>query len=111
MSYDPTDLDGQERQAEESAEQARTRQLQEDADFRWLMRQRPFRRFMWKLMGDVGLFRTTFNREHAVVSFLEGQRNVGLQQLARIEALIPEGFDLMRSEVRVTQEKKPDASA
>lgn len=106
MAHDPTDLAGEEEREKESAEEKRVRELQEAADLRWLMRQRPFRRFMWKLLDECGVYRTSFSRDALVMALLEGRRDVGLTQVADLNRHAPDEFDLMARERREKQEMK-----
>jgi hypothetical protein len=106
MSYNPTDLEGQEERKKGEAEIARIKALTEQSDFRWLMRQRPFRRFMWKLLSDAGVFRSSFSTEVGVMAFQEGRRDIGLQLMALIHELCPEHYQVMVDEQRQQKEMK-----
>lgn len=100
MSHDPTDLRAQQTRREETAEEERIRKLQEASDFRWLMRQPPFRRFLWRLLGFAGLYRSTFHEVQSVSAFREGRRDVGLFVQAEIQQHAPEQYELMLRERR-----------
>lgn len=106
MSYDPTDLEGQAAQKKEEAEVARIKALTEQSDFRWLMRQRPFRRFLWKLLADAGAFRDFHSDSVAETYRFLGRRSVGLQLMEAIELQCPEHYQVMVDEQRQQKEMK-----
>jgi ABC-type phosphate transport system auxiliary subunit len=106
MAHDPTDLLADVKREEEEAEAKRIRLAQDSADIRWLMRQRPFRRFMWNLLEECGVYRTSFNRDALVMALMEGRRDVGLALVALMTAYSPDDFDLMARERREKQEMK-----
>lgn len=74
---DPTDLIGEEQRARE-AEQARqlSRRQQVD-DFKWLAGHKQGRRFLWRLLGLSGQFKSSMTG-NSHTFFNEGARAVGL---------------------------------
>src|SRR5688500_7287909 len=100
MNYDPSDLQGQEVQRERSEEEARLLRLQESADFRWLMRQKPFRRFAWRLLREAGVYRSSYapGDEGRAMARAEGQREIGLWFMQEVTAICPEAYELMLAE-------------
>lgn len=106
MPRDPTDLRAQEAERHERSEAERIALARQEADFRWLMRQAPFRRFVWRYLGEAGVFRSTFNDNAARAAFGEGRRDMGLFLQSEIQALAPEGYELMLKERREKREMK-----
>ena len=74
----------------------RARQIEID-DFRWLMKQKQGRRFIWRLLERCGNYRTSF-RVNNEMAFLEGQRNIGLILIGEIHEICPEQYPLMIKE-------------
>ena len=56
----------------------------EDADLHWLLSSERGRKITWKALEETGLFRSTFDENHPVMSFREGKRNLGLKLLSTI---------------------------
>ncbi|QHF45835.1 hypothetical protein PspS35_19305 [Pseudomonas sp. S35] len=81
------------------AEQKPTEQdLQDIADFKWLMGDSRGRRFMWRTMGRSRLFQSSIGPTDAVTNFNEGQRNVGLFLLSQVNDLTPDLYAVMAAE-------------
>jgi hypothetical protein len=58
------------------------------------------RRFVWKLLGQCGVFRLSYSGELASTSFNEGQRNIGLGLFAEIMKHCPNLYLLMADEAK-----------
>ena len=97
-SFDPLDLRGQERVKEEAASRERLAQVNEEADFKWLMGSKRGRRIVWRLLDRAGVFRSSFNTNSMTMAFVEGARNEGLRTLSQIHALCPELYAVMMKE-------------
>lgn len=97
-TYDPIDLQGQER--EKAEEQAKKRNLQkdEDDDFKWLMSSKRGRAIVWRLLEQAGVFRISFNSNSMQMAFNEGTRNYGNKILNMIHTLCPELYPTMLRE-------------
>jgi hypothetical protein len=106
MAHDPTDLAGQKEREEESAEAQRVTRLQYAADLRWLMRQRPFRRFIWAVLEEAGVYRDFFSESVALTNRVLGVRSVGLKLLASLQEHCPDDYALMERERREQREMK-----
>jgi len=89
---DPTDLREREREAEADDAKARETQRREDEDFKWLMAHAQGRRYLWRLLEQAGVYRTSFHVSGSQMAFNEGQRNIGLRLIADIHRLAPEGY-------------------
>ncbi len=60
----------------------------EAEDIRWLMASPKGRRCVWRLLESCGLFRLSYTGDHDTY-FREGQRNVGLRVLSRLQEYCP----------------------
>ena len=81
------------------AEQQPTEQeLQDIADFKWLMSDHRGRRFMWRTLGHCRLFQGSIGPTDANTNFNEGQRNVGLLLLSQVNDLTPSLYAVMAAE-------------
>lgn len=101
-----------ERESQAAAEKARKAQLAaqtEIDDLLWLMSDKRGRRIVWRLLGESGVFRSTFTGEALSSAFEEGKRNQGLQLMAAINQHCPERFSEMQKEAR-TNERRNDRS-
>jgi hypothetical protein len=67
--------------------------------FKAVMATREGRRYVWWLLDQCGVFRTSFTGNSATF-FNEGQRNVGLMLIADINAACPEQYIVMLDEAR-----------
>lgn len=56
------------------------------------------RRFIWRLLSDAGVFRSSFNANALAMSFSEGNRNLGLVVLNEILKVSPASFTQMQRE-------------
>ena len=81
-------------------EQAELRRLRDIEDLTKLMDTAHGRRFMWRLLGQCGVFRLSYSGELASTSFNEGQRNIGLGLFAEIMAHCPHLYLLMAEEAK-----------
>lgn len=55
------------------------------------------RRFLWRLLTQSGVFRSSFSSDPLVMAMNEGQRNVGLRVVGDIMAACPEKYiEMMR---------------
>jgi alkylation response protein AidB-like acyl-CoA dehydrogenase len=96
--FDPLDMAALERAEAETAEEERLRLAQEADDLRHVLGSKQGRRFVWRLLGEAGIFKPTFNENHARMSFDEGQRNRGLALLAEVFKYSPNSYTQMATE-------------
>lgn len=68
------------------------------ADMAMLLSTRPGRRFVWSLMADCGIFRSSFDNSGSVTAFNEGRREIGLRVLADVNEAAPEQYLVMLRE-------------
>lgn len=81
------------------AEQQPTEQeLQDIADFKWLMSDHRGRRFVWRTLGHCRLFQPSIGPTDAITNYNEGQRNVGLLLLSQVNDLTPSLYAVMAAE-------------
>lgn len=70
---------------------------QEEADTKWLMASEAGRRTVWWLLEEAGVFRTSMTADNWTF-FNEGQRNLGLKLLARVQEHCPDEYARMTKE-------------
>lgn len=74
-----------------------TARKQELLDLDSLMSIPAGRRFLWRLLTQSGVFRSSFSPDPLVMAMNEGQRNVGLRVVGAIMAACPEKYiDMIR---------------
>lgn len=89
---DPTDLLGQEREAEAERLQVRERRRRELDDLKWLMAHPQGRRITARLLARAGVDKTSFNHSGSVMAFNEGRRDMGLFIKAEVFEASPDGY-------------------
>lgn len=75
-----------------------------EGDVREVMGTESGRRFVWRLLGDCGLYRSSYHPS-ALIHFNEGQRSIGLQLLSEITSLCPAQYLVMQGEAIEAQRK------
>lgn len=85
--FNPTDLSALEAQREAKREQTKFEISIELDDVRWLMSGKRGRRFMWRLLGDSGLFQQSFEGNTNWSIFNEGKRSIALKLYAQIHSI------------------------
>ena len=78
-------------------EELATRQVENDT--KWLMAHPEGRRIVWGQLEDAGVFRTSMTADNWTF-FNEGQRNMGLRLMARVQEHCPDEYALMLKENR-----------
>lgn len=76
------------------------RRSQELRDLREVLAGPGGRRVIWKLLGDCGVFRSSFNTNGSVVFFNEGMRQIGLVLMADVMEADEGAYSRMASEAR-----------
>ena len=79
-------------------------------DLRSVMGTPQGRRFMWGLLGETGLYRSSYHPS-ALIHFNEGQRSIGLSLLGRITADCPDLYLTMQGEAIDDQRKQAERMA
>jgi len=95
--HDPTDTAAQEQQRTEKSEARKREKTQEAEDFKWLMKDKRGRRFVWGQLERTGVYRSSFTG-NSETFFREGERNIGLMLMAMIHEHSPEAYHLMLKE-------------
>ena len=91
MSEQPFDA-GDKAQVEKAKSKVQNKQARLEDGFRQVMGSANGRAFIWELLSICGLFRTSFNPSNAITAFNEGQRNIGLEIMAKVHRLKPEKY-------------------
>lgn len=79
-------------------DESREQRLEVD-DLKWLMADARGRRFLWRLLDQTHVFRTSFTGDSRTF-FNEGERNIGLKHLASVNEHCPEHYLSMLKEHR-----------
>lgn len=94
----------------EKATKAQLAAQTEVDDLLWLMSDKRGRRFMWRLLSESGIYRTSFSTEALHMAFNEGQRNRGLALVGSVMQHCPDRFTEMQKEAR-NHERRNDRSS
>lgn len=104
---------GDPEQIEDRKDKDALRMEQEVADLTKIMEARSGRSFMWRLLGQCGVYRSSFSADLAEMAFSEGRRNIGLWLVRELERVDPALFAKMQQEDRVRkleEEKQAEAA-
>lgn len=63
------------------------------------------RRFIWWLLEQSGMYKTTFRPSPYTTAFLEGQRQLGIKTIERIFKSDAKAYGLMRAEAQRIEEE------
>lgn len=102
---DPNDL---KKQKEADAEELRLRKRR-ISDIAKLLKHPEFRRFIWNMLSETGIFRASFTNNAMQTSFLEGKRDVGLALVKDIDDADVNAIFQIRQEF-VSELKSKEAS-
>lgn len=92
----------------DASRRERDRAKRDTADLRWIMSDPRGRRFIWRLLGITGIFRSSFTG-NSETFFREGERNVGLKLLTEVTR---DANDLyLTAQQEAADEAKRDAAA
>ena len=83
------DLEQLKNSASENRKKKRDREI---ADFKKVLSMVEGRRFIWRLMAEAGVFRSSFNLSDLAMSNNEGRRDMGLLLLNEMLAVSPNSF-------------------
>lgn len=96
--YDPQDLEQQESLDVSKKTKAKLELENEESDLKWLMSSKRGRRIVWRLLGQAGVFQSSFNTNAMLMAFAEGNRNFGQRTLGLIHTHCPELYPVMVKE-------------
>lgn len=65
------------------------------------------RRFLWWILGECGLFRASFSGNSSTFH-AEGERNIGLKIVARLDAINPIAFPQLMLDMKADEEARKD---
>lgn len=82
----------------EAREEERIRRQKLANSLKAVLATRDGRVILWQLLSDTGIYRSSFDRDIAVMAFNEGQRNIGLRLLDRIMSVDADAYKLMQDE-------------
>lgn len=81
-------------------------QEQREADLHWLMDNAAGRRFVWRMLGETGLYQTSFAADPVVMGFNEGRRDVGRRLLSDVTTHEPDKYLTMIQEAQQADQKQ-----
>lgn len=110
VSYDPTDIHGQERAQEQEAQRAKMSKDTEESDFKWLMGSKRGRRIVWRQVDRAKPFDPSFNTNSMAMAFTEGAKDEGRRIVRMINALCPETYHVMLNEAKTDDRSIDDDS-
>lgn len=99
--FDPTDIRAQEQAKEEKRTRDKLDADTEASDLVAQMSDQRGRRFVWRILEQAGVFRTSFNTNSMTMAFNEGQRNIGLRLLGLIHEHCPLSYQTMVEEQKI----------
>lgn len=86
------------RVVKEKSKKANSRAQRDIDDLSTILSDIRGRRFLWRYLGECGVFRSSFNNSGSVTAYNEGMRNIGLKILSEIMEADPEAYTLMATE-------------
>lgn len=93
------------RQVQEVEKKSHLQREQELNDFRFIMQTPEGRRYVWRLLREAGVFRTSFTG-NSETFFREGMRNMGLMIMNDLNEACPERYLQMTNEARKLEESQ-----
>jgi hypothetical protein len=96
--YDPLDTTSREEAEELARNKVALSEKVERDDMIWMMRTRQGRRCIYRLLERAGIWRLSFSTNGMQMAFNEGNRNVGLQLMAKLADWCDETYSLMLKE-------------
>jgi hypothetical protein len=92
------------KQVRKAAQKEQSRRDKELNDLRFILNDVQGRRFLWRYLGECGVFRSSFTGSSETF-FREGERNVGLKLINDIHEASPEAYILMIKENKESEDK------
>jgi len=91
-----------EKQIAEAKQKVKNRQDQEKDDLKYVLASAQGRRFIYKTLELTGIYKSSFTGSSETF-FLEGQRNIGLKLLAKVQEVDFDGYLKMLNEFKGEQ--------
>jgi hypothetical protein len=88
------------RQVKRAERKAKETYELEREDVSLLMKEKRFRRTLWRYLERCGIFQSSFDPDPYNTAFREGERSIGLMLLGEVMEASPEGYAKMTKEVR-----------
>ncbi|MCJ7050770.1 MULTISPECIES: hypothetical protein [Klebsiella pneumoniae complex] len=98
-----TDYLSEEEREELAADELKKQQLRRENelnDLRLICETEYGRRFIWRLIEQAGVWRTTYTGEALSAAFAEGKRNTGLKVFSDVMEACPDQYLAMAGEAR-----------
>lgn len=112
QEHDPLDLVAQERAATAKVEEERLQRERDANDLRFVMSSKQGRRFVYRLLSGMGLYRLSFNADNSqLTAFNEGARNQGIALLTEIMETCPDRYTEMLTEQKEAKERNDNRNA
>lgn len=106
--YDPTDLNELDARKADTALKTKLSKDTEEADIKWLMKDRRGRRILWQLLERCGTFGDPFSTNALLMANQAGQQKIGRVYFAMIHALAPDKYVTMVNEAKERNGKRID---
>lgn len=85
----PFDIDAVNARDTQRSDAQRAERERADNELRFVMADARGRRFVWQLLADAGIYRSSFAPDPLVMAHAEGKRDTGLRLLDRILRVAP----------------------
>lgn len=89
-----------------AGEREQSNRQREINDVAYVLSTRQGRRFIWRLLCDAGIYRSSFHTNGSMVYFNEGRRDVGLKLLAEVSEADPMAPHMMAMEAKQDDGKR-----
>jgi len=86
---DPFDIDATHARDTQRSDAQRAERERADNELRFVMADARGRRFVWQLLGEAGVYRSSFASDPLVMAHAEGRRDMGLRLLDRLLRVAP----------------------
>lgn len=84
--YDPTDLDGNAKRAEQVKESEERAAALARSDLKWVAAHKEGRRFLRRILSQCGAYNSSYRHSHGAMCHAAGQRDIALWLEASLKA-------------------------
>lgn len=95
-----------EKQNKENAKEYKKKYEREISDLQKVLRLPEGRRFIYKVLCECGVFKTSFSQNSMTTAFNEGKRDIGLSVIAQLDTADPGIYSQMLKEYFSEQKSK-----